>query len=115
MLLIYSSLLGTFLIPLIYCQTTYDLLYSFRFLNEESISSSDTYQYQHEYIDYTEPEHMTVERFACVKNSVRPYLYQTDPSKPSQCNANSYLSGIDLPGADFLSIVPQAADPSNCG
>ncbi|CAF5193462.1 unnamed protein product, partial [Rotaria magnacalcarata] len=52
--------------------------------------------------------------FAWVEESVRPYLYQTDPTEPLQCNSYPLLSGTDLPGADFLSIIPSSADASHC-
>jgi non-lysosomal glucosylceramidase len=107
-------MLISFFIPIIYCQTIYELLDSFRFLNEGSISSSDIYEYQYEYVLYTEPENVTREKFAWVEEVVRPYLYQRDSSKSLQCDSNPLLSETDLPGADFLSIIPSSADPSHC-
>ncbi|CAF0731261.1 unnamed protein product [Adineta steineri] len=114
MLCVRLILLTSFLIPLINCQTIYELLNSFRFLNEGSISKSDIYEYQYEYVMYTEPENVTRERFAWVEEIARPYLYQRDPTKPLQCDSNPLLSATDLPGADFLSIIPSSADPSLC-
>ena len=114
MLFIYSGFVASIFIPIIYCQTVYELLDSFRFLNEGSISSSDIYQYQYEFIGYTEPENVTRENFAWAEEGVHPYLYQIDPTQPLQCNANPYLNGTDLPGADFISIIPPTADPSHC-
>ncbi|CAF4867480.1 unnamed protein product, partial [Rotaria sp. Silwood2] len=70
--------------------------------------------YQYEFTFYTEPENVTREKFAWVEEVVRPYLYQKDPNKSLQCNSNPLLSGTDLPGADFLSIIPSLADPSHC-
>ena len=114
MLFIYSSLLASLFIPIIYCQTVYELLDSFRFLNEGSISSSDIYQYQYEYVVYTEPENATRARYSWAEEAVHPYLYQTDPSEPLQCNSNPLLTETNLSGANFLSIIPPSADPSNC-
>ncbi|CAF2990139.1 unnamed protein product [Rotaria sp. Silwood2] len=114
MLFIYLSILACVFIPIISCQTIYELLDSFRFLNEGTISSSDIYEYQYEFTFYTEPENVTREKFAWVEEVVRRYLYQKDPNKSLQCNSNPLLSGTDLPGADFLSIIPSLADPSHC-
>ncbi|CAF2079577.1 unnamed protein product [Rotaria magnacalcarata] len=114
MLSIHSIILASIFIPIISCQTIYELLDSFRFLNEGTISSSDIYEYQYEFSAYTEPENVTREKFAWVEESVRPYLYQTDPTEPLQCNSYPLLSGTDLPGADFLSIIPSSADASHC-
>jgi non-lysosomal glucosylceramidase len=112
MLLIYSALLASIIIPTIYCQTIYELLESFRFLNEGTISSSDMYQYQYERVGYTEPENVTRENHAWAEGGLRPYLYQV--SVLEECKSNPYLNGTDLPGADFLSVIPPAADPDNC-
>ncbi|CAF3417851.1 unnamed protein product, partial [Rotaria sp. Silwood2] len=87
---------------------------SFGFLNEGTISSSDIYEYQYEFTFYTEPENVTREKFAWIEEVVRPYLYQKDPTKPLQCNSNPLLLSIDLPGADFLSIIPPSADLTDC-
>jgi len=114
MLLTYSGLLAIVFIPIIYCQTTYDLLDSLSFLNEGTISSSDVYEYQYEAIQYTEPENMTQERVSWTQFNVHRYLYQTNPSEPSECVANPYILGTDLPGDDFVSITPPTADPSEC-
>ena len=114
MLLIYSSLVAIFLIPIAYCQTLYELLDSFRFLNEGIISSSHIYEYQYEFALYTEPENVTREKFAWVEESIRSYLYQKDPTKPLQCHSNPLLSGTDLQGADFLSVMPASANSSHC-
>ncbi|CAF3641209.1 unnamed protein product [Rotaria socialis] len=114
MLPIHSIIVASIFISIISCQTIYELLDSFRFLNEGTISSSDIYEYQYEFSAYTEPENVTRENFAWVEESVRPYLYQTDPTEPLQCNSNPLLSGTDLPGADFLSIIPSSADASHC-
>jgi non-lysosomal glucosylceramidase len=114
MLFIYSNLFITFFIPIIYCQTLYELLNSFRFLNEGTISSSDVYQYQYEYTFYTEPENATRARYAWSEGPVRSYLYQLDPFKPLQCNSNTYLNETNFSGANFVSIIPPSADPSHC-
>ncbi|CAF4796443.1 unnamed protein product [Rotaria sp. Silwood1] len=114
MLFIYSSILACVFIPIISCQTVYELLNSFRFLNEGTISKSDIYEYQYEFTFYTEPENVTREKFAWVEEVVRPYLYKKDPTKPLQCNSNPFLLGTDLPGADFLSMIPPSTDPSDC-
>ncbi|CAF1591372.1 unnamed protein product [Adineta ricciae] len=37
-----------------------------------------------------------------------------NPDKSLQCDSNPILAETDLPGADFLSIIPSAADPSEC-
>ena len=114
MLLIYPGFLVVLLIPVMYCQRIYELLDSLKFLNEGSISSSDVYQYQYEHAMYTEPENVTQEKHSWIEGGVRPYLYQIDPSEPAQCSANPFLNGTDLPGADFLSVIPSVADPSSC-
>ena len=63
---------------------------------------------------YTEPENVTQEKHSWIEGGARPYLYQIDPTEPAQCNANPFLNGTDLPGADFLSVIPPVADPSSC-
>lgn len=114
MLLVYSSVLASLLMPVISGQTLYELLDSFRFVNEGTISGSDIYEYQYEYAAYTEPENVTREKFSWIQGPVRSYLYQVDPNEPLICLSNQSLSGIDLPGADFISIIPPTADPSHC-
>ena len=114
MLRIYFGLLTVVLVPLVYCQTTYDLLDSLRFLNEGSISSSDIYDYQYESVGYTEPENVTRENHAWAETGVHPYLYQLDPNVPVKCDSNPFMIGIDLPGSDLLSIIPSTTDPSQC-
>ncbi len=111
MLFIYAI---TFFIPIIYCQTLYELLNSFKFLNEGLISSSDIYQYQYEYAMYTEPENATRAGYAWSEGPIRSYLYQLDPSEPLQCNSNKYLNETNLSGANFISLIPPSADPSHC-
>ncbi|CAF1517484.1 unnamed protein product, partial [Didymodactylos carnosus] len=110
----YLILFTSFFIPIIYCQSIYELLNSFKFLNNGTISNSDIYEYQYEYAFYTEPENVTQAKFAWVQENVRPYLYQMDPSKTLQCDSNPLLSETDLPGGDFLSLIPSLADPSHC-
>ena len=114
MLLIYYGILAIVFIPMVYCQTTYDLLDSLRFLNDGTIASSDVYEYQYEAIGYTEPENVTKERFAWAETGVHPYLYLTDPSQHTECLANPNLPGTDLPGSDFKSIIPSTADTAEC-
>jgi hypothetical protein len=114
MLFIYSGLLTIVFIPIIYCQTTYDLLDSLRFLNKGSISSSDVYEYQYEAVGYTEPENVTRENYAWVETSAHPYLYQFDSTKPKECNLTSTLNQTDLRGGDLIAIIPSAPDPSEC-
>jgi len=111
MLFVYLIIL---FIPIIYCQTVYELLNSFRFLNDGSKSSSDIYQYQYEYALYTEPENAIQARYAWSEGPVRSYLYQLDPSQPLQCSSNPYLNGTNLSGANIVSIISPSADPSQC-
>ncbi|UJR11626.1 hypothetical protein I4U23_015807 [Adineta vaga] len=111
---LFSLLFTTFIIQLIDCQNIYDLLNSLKFFNEGSISNSDIYEYQYEYALYTEPENVTRQRFSWMELYSRPYLYQRDPKQPLQCDSNPILTETDLPGADFLSIIPSVADPSQC-
>ena len=95
-------------------RTIYELLDSFRFLNEGQVNSSDVYQYQYEQVLYTEPENATRARFAWSEGPMRPYLYQVNPNVPQECYADNWLNGTDLPGNDLLSIIPSSADPSHC-
>ena len=101
-------------LPLISGQSLYDFLHTFRFLNEGQVSSSDIYEYQYEQVLYTEAENATRARFAWAEGPIRPYLYQFNPNKPTQCFVNHWLNGTDLPGADLVSKIPPSADPSDC-
>jgi len=114
MFVFHTSFFTCILLSIVYSQTLYDTLNSLTFLNEGVVSSSDIYKFQYEYTMYTEPENVTRERFTWAEEVVRPYLYQTNPNKPAKCNANPTMSGTDLPGADFLSIIPPSADPTHC-
>ena len=114
MLGIHFALLLVLFVPLVQSDTTYDLLDSLEFLNEGSISNSDIYRYVIEAIGYSEPENVTRERYAWADLGQHPYLYQLDPNQPSKCDANPFMAGTDLPGADLISVIPPAADPSQC-
>ncbi|CAF1688800.1 unnamed protein product, partial [Adineta ricciae] len=96
------------ILQIVHCQKLYELLNSVKFFNEGWISNSDAYEYQYEYAYYTEPENVTRQRFSWMELYSRPYLYKRNPDQPLQCDPNPVLTKTDLPGADFLSIIPSA-------